>query len=142
MFIDPVSIYFTIPATDHLGKNAVDGKVRFLSEHVELSWRLQGSVCRGGKGEMTTINLPYGEIESVEVDQGWFRIKSITMRVGDPQKVKEIPGVTMGKMELQIDKRSKSEANKLKHLIDFKRSEFILDAHEARLDAMRSSDTE
>ena len=118
--IDPVSIYFSIPATDHLGKNAVDGKVRFLGEHVELSWRFQGSVFRGGKGEMTTVELPYGEIESVEVVRSCFRIKQLVLRVGDPQKVKTMPEISMGKMVLDIDERSKSEAKKLKHLIDFK----------------------
>ena len=137
--IDPVSIYFTIPATDPLGKNVVVGKVRFLEEYVELNWRLQGNVFRGGKGEMTTVELPYGEIESVEVDKGWFRVKSLTLRVGDPQKVKEIPGIEMGKMCLKIDKRSKEEAKKLHELVDFKRSEFILDSHEQRLKSIRDS---
>jgi len=140
MFIDPVNIYFTIPATDPLGKNTVIGKIRFLSDHVELSWRMQGSVFRGGKGEMITIDLPYGEIEGVEVDEGWFRIKSITLRVGDPQLVKDIPEIHMGKMTLMVDKKSKSEAKKLSQLIDFKRSEFILDAHEQRLKAIREED--
>ena len=48
MFIDPVSIYFIIPAADALGKDTVEGKVRFLHHHVELNWRLQGNVFRGG----------------------------------------------------------------------------------------------
>jgi len=67
MFIDPVNIYFTIPATDPLGKNTVIGKIRFLSDHVELSWRMQGSVFRGGKGEMITIDLPYGILSSSKI---------------------------------------------------------------------------
>ena len=138
MFIDPVNIHFDIPATDHLGKNAVVGKIRFLSSHVELSWRLKGNVFRGGKGEMTTVELSYGEIESVEVDKGWFRVKSLTLRVGDPQKVKNMPGIEMGKMQLIIDSRSKAEAKKLDKLIDFKHSEFILDTHEERLKAIRA----
>jgi len=103
MFIDPVNIYFTIPATDPLGKNTVIGKIRFLSDHVELSWRMQGSVF-------------------------------------DPQLVKDIPEIHMGKMTLMVDKKSKSEAKKLSQLIDFKRSEFILDAHEQRLKAIREED--
>ncbi len=135
--IDPVSIYFTIPATDHLGKNEVKGKVRFLESYVELSWRLTGSVFTGGKGEMTTVELPYSEIESVEVVKGWFSIKKLILRVGDPQKVKQMPAVNMGKMELFIDSRSKQEAKRLGDIVDFKRSEFILDAHETRLKAMR-----
>jgi len=138
--VDPVSIYFSIPATDHLGKNEVVGKVRFLESYVELSWRLKGSVFTGGKGDMTTVDLPYGEIESVEVVKGWFRIKRLILRIGDPQKVKEMPAINMGKMDLHIDKRSKLEAKRLVNIVDFKRSEFILDAHEERLKALRGSE--
>ena len=139
MFIDPVSINFTIPAADHLGKNEVVGKVRFLPEHVELSWRLKGNVFRGGKGDMTTVELLYCEIDEVEVVKGWFSIKGLTLFVGDPQKVKDMPGIEMGKVEMTIDKRSKQEAKKLGSLIDFKKSEFILDSQEKRLRAMRDS---
>jgi len=135
--IDPVSIHFTIPASDPLGKNTVLGKVRFLADRVELSWRLQGSVFRGGQGEMTTIPLSYKDIESVEVHKSWFRVKSLTLRIGDPQLVKDIPGVDMGKMEIEIDSKSKQEAKKLHHLIDFKRSTFILDEQNERLAAIR-----
>ncbi|MDB9741438.1 hypothetical protein OAB00_01145 [Akkermansiaceae bacterium] len=138
--IDPVSIYFTIEATDHLGKNKVTGKVRFLSTQVELSWRLAGSVFTGGKGDINTILLPYGEVESVEVVKKWFSIKRIIMRVGDPTLLGEMPSVEMGKMELIIDKRSKGELNKLSQLIDFKRSEFILDMHEQKLEMLRNSE--
>ncbi|MFK7909867.1 MAG: hypothetical protein AB8F34_04615 [Akkermansiaceae bacterium] len=137
--IDPVSIHFHIPATDPLGREEVLGKIRFLPEHVALSWRLKGSVFKGGKGEMTTINLPYGEIEHVELVKKWFRIRHIVLRIDTPELVKDIPGVDMGKMILHIDDRSREEAKKLTDLIDFKRSIFILDEHENRLKAMRDS---
>ncbi len=135
--IDPVNIHFSIPATDPLGRQEVLGKLRFLPDHVALSWRMKGSVFRGGKGEMNTIELPYGEIEHVEVIKQWFRIRRIILRISNPELVKDIPGVDMGKMVLHIDTRSRAEARKLSGLIDFKRSLFILDDHEQRLKAMR-----
>lgn len=135
--IDPVNIHFYIPATDPLGREEVYGKLRFLPDHVALSWRLKGSVFKGGKGEMISIDLPYGEIEHVELVKKWFRIRCIILRIADPELVKDIPGVTMGKMVLHIDSRSRGEAKKLAELIDFKRSMFILDEHEQRLKAMR-----
>ena len=136
--IDPVSIHFHIPATDPLGREEVLGKLRFLPEHVALSWRMKGSVFQGGKGDMTTIELPYGEIEHVELIKKWFRIRNIVLRISNPEMVKDIPGVTMGKMTLHIDDRSREEAKKLTGLIDFKRSMFILDDHERRLKAMKA----
>ncbi|MBT8045037.1 MAG: hypothetical protein KJO79_08805 [Verrucomicrobiae bacterium] len=135
--IDPVNIHFHIPASDPLGKNEVLGKLRFLPEHVALSWRMKGSVFTGGKGELTTIDLAYGEIEHVELVKKWFKIRRIILRISNPELVKDIPGVDMGKMVLHIDERSRDEARKLIDLIDFKRSMFILDDHEKRLKAMK-----
>ncbi len=136
--IDPVNIHFSIPAADPLGRQAVLGKLRFLPERVALSWRLKGNVFRGGKSEMVTIDLPYGEIDHVELVKKWFRVSQIILRIANPELVQEIPGVDMGKMVLDIDGRSRQEAKKLVGLIDFKRSMFILDEHENRLKAMRS----
>ena len=136
--IDPVNIHFSIPAADPLGRQAVLGKLRFLPERVALSWRLKGNVFRGGKSEMVTIDLPYGEIDHVELIKKWFRVRQIVLRIANPELVQEIPGVDMGKMVLDIDGRSRQEAKKLAGLIDFKRSMFILDEHENRLKAMRS----
>ncbi len=135
--IDPVNIHFNIPATDPLGKKKVLGKLRFLTDHVVLSWRLKGSVFRGGKGEMANIELPYGEIEHVELVKKWFKVRSIILRIANPEIVKDIPSVDMGKMVLRIDARSRQEALKLEGVIDFKRSMFILDDHEQRLKSMR-----
>ncbi len=136
--IDPINIHFTIPASDPLGKNEVLGKLRFLSESVILSWRLKGSVFRGGKNEMQTIELSYLDIEHVELVKKWFKIRSIILRIGDPSRVKEIPGVDMGKMVLQIDARSREESKKLLSHIDYQKSIFILDDHESRMKGMRS----
>ena len=138
--IDPVNIHFHIPATDPLGKQEVLGKLRFLSDQVALSWRLKGSVFKGGKSEMVTIDLPYSEIEHVELVKKWFKIRRLVLRIENPELVKDIPGVEMGKMNLHIDDRSREEAKKLSSLIDFKRSMFILDEHDQRIKAIRDED--
>ena len=130
---DPIPIEFFIPAADPLGREEVVGKLRFLPEQLEINWRLKGNVFTGGKGEMQTIGVPYGEIERVELRKRWWRIRSLVLRISDPTLVKEIPGVEMGKMVLEIDDRSREEVGKLEKLIDFKRSVFRLDEHERRL---------
>lgn len=135
--IEPVNIHFSIPAADPLGREAVLGKLRFLPDRVALSWRMKGNVFRGGKSEMVSIDLPYSEIDHVELVKKWFRIRQIILRIANPELVREIPGVDMGKMVLDIDDRSRQEAKKLVGLIDFKRSMFILDDHENRLKAMK-----
>lgn len=133
---NPISIQFHIPATDHLGKNKVEGKVRFLADHVELDWRLKGNVFRGGEQEVNSITFGYGEIEHVELKKRWWKLRSIILRISNPALVEEIPGVEMGKMTLEIDDRSREEAQQLSSLIDFKRSIFLVDEQTRRLEAM------
>ena len=133
---EPISIQFTIPATDHLGKNEVEGKIRFLADSVELDWRLKGNVFRGGQQVVETIPLNYGEIEHVELKKRWWKLSQIILRISDPVLVEAIPGVEMGKMTLDIDARSRDEAKKLGSLIDFKRSIFLVDQQTKRLEAM------
>ena len=134
--IDPVHIQFRSPARDPLGREEVLGKIRFLTGHVEINWRLKGNVFVGGKGEMRSVEIPYKEIEHVELVKKWWRLRRLVLRISDPALVKEIPGVELGKMNLEIDARSREEAMKLGGIIDFKRSVFLLDEQEKRLAAM------
>ncbi|MDB4577445.1 hypothetical protein N9115_02135, partial [bacterium] len=122
---EPVNISFHIPASDPLGREDLMGKLRFLPDHVELSWRLKGNVFSGGKGEMKVIDLPYGEIEHVDLIKKWFKIRRIVFRVSDPKLLGEIPAAEMGKLTMLIDERSREEVKKLHGLIDFKRSIFL-----------------
>lgn len=132
---EPISLWFFLPATDHLGRDEVHGKLRFLADHVELHWRLKGNVFRGGGQEMERIDLPYDEIEHVELVKRWWRLRRIILRIADPARVAAIPGVAMGKMELYIDEHSREEAKKLAGLIDFRRSIFLLNEQTRRLKA-------
>lgn len=132
---EPISLWFFIPATDPLGREEVHGKLRFLADHVELHWRVKGNVFRSGEDAMARIDLPYGEVEHVELVKRWWRVRSITLRIGNPALVAAIPGVAMGKMELHIDDRSRQEVAKLSSLIDFRRSIFLLDEQTRRLQA-------
>jgi hypothetical protein len=136
---NPISIQFEIPATDHLGKDHVEGKVRFMADEVELDWRIKGNVFRGGNAEVETISMTYGQIEHVELRKKWWKIRYLVLRIADPSLVAKIPGVEMGKMVLQIDDRSREEATKLESLIDFKRSIFILDEQTKRLERLKES---
>jgi hypothetical protein len=137
--INPISIQFEIPATDHLGKDHVEGKIRFMPDEVEIGWRIKGNVFRGGNAPVELISMPYGQIEHVELRKKWWRLSDIILRIADPSLVAQIPGVEMGKMVLKIDERSREEAGKLESLIDFKRSIFMLDEQTKRLERLKES---
>ena len=63
---------------------------------------------------------------------GWYKTSvSFNKLLGD------IPMSDMGKLEIEIDDRSRQEAKKLTSLIDFQRSVFLLDEQDKRLTAMR-----
>jgi hypothetical protein len=130
-----LSIWFTIPAPDPLGRDEVMGKLRFLPEAIELHWKLRGNVFRNASNEtqMQTITLPYAEIEAVELHKKWWRIRGLTLRIGNPSHIAEIPAAEMGKLALFIDERSATDAKKLTTLIDFRRSIFLLDETTRRL---------
>jgi hypothetical protein len=130
---DYLSIWFTIPAADPLGRDEVMGKLRFLPEQVELYWRLKGNVFRQDDSEMVCIPLPYSEFESVELVKKWWSIRGIVLRLGNPTLVAAIPGAEMGKMVVIIDERSALDAKKLSSIIDFRRSIFLLDDTNRRL---------
>ena len=137
MLTDPIHINFHCPPVDPLGREYVIGKLRFLPDFVELSWQMKGNVFTGGKSEMTTLDLSYGEIEHVELVKKWWRIRKLIFRVSDPKLLEGMPSSDMGKVIMEIDERSREEAKKLSGLIDFQRSIFLLDAQEERLKAMR-----
>ena len=98
---------------------------------------MKGNVFTGGKSEMETIDLPYSEIDHVELVKKWWKIRKLIFRVSNPKLLGDIPMSDMGKLEMEIDKRSRQEAKKLTSLIDFQRSVFLLDEQDKRLTAMR-----
>lgn len=134
---EAISLDFRIPATDPLGREEVVGKIRFLPDTCELHWRLSANVFRGGKGEHQVIEVPYGEIERVELKKQWFRPVKISFHVNDPSLVKEIPSIVMGNLTFEIDKRSAKELKRLQNYIDFKQSLFIFDRTERYLDELK-----
>ena len=91
MLTNPVNISFQIPPADSLAREEILGKLRFLSDHVELSWRLKGNVFSGGKGKMQVIDLLYGEIEHVDLVKKWFKIRQIVFCVSDSRLLAGIP---------------------------------------------------
>jgi len=133
----PINLEFTIPATDPLGREEVAGKLRFLPDKCELHWSLSANVFRGGKGEHKIIELPYNEIDEVELKKKWLRPTRISFHVSNPELIKEIPGVVMGNLSFEIKKRSTKDLERLKDFIDFKQSLFLFERNDAYLKSLR-----
>lgn len=136
---EPINLHFSIPATDHLGREEVQGQLRFHADHIDLHWRLKGNVFTGGPGEMTRVEIPYPSVAEVTMKRRWFRPAELVLRLEDPELVAAIPGIEVGRMSLLIDPESKEAVAKVHDLIDYRRSLFLLDESDKRLEAMRQS---
>ena len=134
---EPINLHFTIPATDHLGREEVQGQLRFHAQHIDLHWRLKGNVFTGGPGDMTLIEIPYKVVAEVKLNRRWFRPTELIMRLEDPTLVKDIPGVEVGRLALQVQAEGKDAIKQVQNLIDFRRSLFLIDSTNKRLEAMR-----
>lgn len=136
---DPINLHFSIPATDHLGREEVQGQLRFHADHIDLHWRLKGNVFTGGPGDMKLIEIPYPAVAEVTMKRRWFRPAELILRLENPELVSEIPGIEVGRMTLLIDPKSKEEVQKVHNLIDYRRSSFLLDETNERLESMRNA---
>ena len=136
----PINLDFILPAMDPLGREQVEGKLRFLPDRCELHWALSANVFRGGKGEHAVIVLPYGEIQEVALQRRWLRATRMSFRVNNPVLVREVPGIVMGHMTFEIDKRSQVEVKRLQAYIDFKRSLFLFQQTDAYLQDLTTED--
>lgn len=132
---DELSFIFKIPATDALGKLAVTGKFRALEEQVVLHWKLEDRTFTRSTNEMRTIEMSYDDVEEASVTGGfwWFSAKTLTIRIKDPRLVEEMPGVTMGKLELELPAISVKPAQKFVAMLDYRMSEAAMEKRQNRL---------
>ena len=132
---DELSFIFDIPAVDPLGKLAVTGKFRALEEQVILHWKLKDRTFTQASNSMRTIEMTYDDIEEASVAAGWwwFSKKTLTVRIKDPRLVEEVPGVTMGKLELELPGNSVTPARKFVAMLDYRMSEAAMEKRQDRL---------
>ena len=132
---DELSFIFDIPAADPLGKLAVTGKFRALEEQVVLHWKLKDRTFTQASNSMRTIEMTYDDIEEAGVAAGWwwFSTKTLTVRIKDPRLVEEVPGVTMGKLELELPGNSVAPARKFVAMLEYRMSEAAMEKRQDRL---------
>lgn len=136
---DEISFIFNIPATDALGKTAVTGKFRALEEQVLLHWKFEDRTFNRDSNAMRTIEMTYDDLEEARVVKSgmlWFSKKVLTIRIRDPRLIEEVPGVTMGKLELELPARSVEPATKFVTMVEYRVSESVLKRRLGRLEDM------
>lgn len=135
---DELSVSFENPATDSMGYNHVVGKLYCGRDFAELQFKVKDRAFR--KTDPKVIRVEYGEVEAVDYRGGWFRPSILVFETRSPEKLSELPGAHVGRIELQVIRGSRGEAKKVADLIRFKQSEAFLVESEGRLEKKRSEE--
>ena len=135
MILDSISVYFSNAATDALGYEHVEGKLYCGRDTVELHFKERDRAFK--KSDPETVEFEYKEIEKVVFLGGWFNPKILEVSTTCPDKLKDFPGADVGRVELQVSKKSIADAKKVASFIDYKHSEAYLMESNDRLDEKR-----
>jgi hypothetical protein len=125
MFIvDDTALNFEIPARDSLGREAVVGKLSGTQDNVLFTWRLKDRTFRKADGAMTTVEIPYLNVESAtyKATLGFLNPRLIFL-ITDPHLLADVPGTDVGRATLKLPPKSKASAIKFIKLVEFKKSE-------------------
>ena len=140
MITDELSIDFKNPATDSLGYEGVQGKLRCTRDQVELQFDQDDRAFREIPVEVREI--PYSQIESVEYISRWFRPKLLILKTKSPEFLDGFPGGEVGKVTLRVCNQSRKDASRLTSLLDYQQSEAYLQESAARFEDARASNDE
>jgi hypothetical protein len=137
MITDELSIDFKNPATDALGYEGVQGKLRCQRNEVELQFDQDDRAFR--KIPVEVRQIPYSQVESVEYIDRWFRPKLLIFKTKSPEHLDGFPGGEVGKVTLNVCRHSRKDAARLASVLEFKQSEAFLEESNARLDEARGA---
>ena len=131
---EEVSFDFEIPATDALGRLHIAGKLRALEEQVLLHWKIKDRTFTRSKNSLRTVEMTYDDIEEADIKHRfWFFRPYLLLKIKDPRLVEEVPGVKMGRVELNLKGGAKPEATKFVSMIDFRVSQHEMEKRSDRL---------
>ncbi|MEO0415415.1 MAG: hypothetical protein AAF226_10745 [Verrucomicrobiota bacterium] len=130
-----LSVFFSNPATDPLGKQVVEGRLFCGPDYVELQYKVRDRAFK--KNDATEIRFDYSEVEMVDFNSPWIGPKILTFQVRETDKLKSFPGAKVGKIELHVTKASRDDAKKAQSFIEYHQSEAYLRERDADLRSSR-----
>ena len=135
MITNELSIDYENPATDPLGYDHVQGKLRCKFDFVELQFDQIDRAFR--KIPVVIREIPYSQVESATYVDRWFRPKLLIFKTKDPQYLDGFPGGEVGKVTLQVSRSSRDDAKRMAALLEYKQSEALAEETAARMDDAR-----
>jgi len=105
------SVPFEISEVSH-GLKKAQGLMRVKSEGIELEFEVEDSFIGFFKSGVTTVLIPFKDLEEIKFNKGWFSGKVILE--GTSMKVfQDIPGTEVATCTLKIERKNKKEAEAL-----------------------------
>ncbi|HKK46567.1 MAG TPA: hypothetical protein VJ964_13665 [Balneolaceae bacterium] len=105
------SVPFEISEVSH-GLQKAQGLLRLKKEGLEFEFEVEDSFIGYFKSGVTTLLIPFGDLEEITFKKGWFSSKVILE--GTSMKAFEnLPGTDVATCTLKIERKDKKEAEAL-----------------------------
>lgn len=118
------SVPFEITGVSH-GLKEVEGLIKLNEQGFELEYRLQDSFVGIFKSDMKATVVPYGNLEEITFEKGWFSSKVI-LEGTSMDAFSGLPGTDPGSRTLKIKRKHRDEAEKLVSHARMRLSEYRL----------------
>lgn len=105
------SVPFEISEVSY-GLKKARGLMRLKKEGIELEFEVEDSFIGFFKSGVTTILVPFSDLEEIKFDKGWFSGK-VTLEGTSMKAFQDIPGTEVATCTLKIERKHKKEAEAL-----------------------------
>lgn len=105
------SVPFEIPEINY-GLKEAKGLIKMWKQGLELEFEVQDGLIGILRSGVQTVRIPYGDLNAIEYEKGWFRdkviLEGVSMRVFEG-----IPGTDVATCTLKIKRKNREEAQSL-----------------------------
>lgn len=105
------SVPFEISDVSH-GLQKAQGLIRLKKEGLELEFEVEDSFIGYFKSGVTTLLIPFGDLEEITFKKGWFNSKVI-LEGTSMKAFEDLPGSEVATCTLKIERKHKKEAEAL-----------------------------
>lgn len=127
------SVPFEIPNVNH-GFQVAKGILKLRPEGIELEFETKDAILGVISSGVQSVQLSYGDLESIRFDKGWFSAK-IILEATSMKIFEDLPGTEQATCMLKVKRKHKEEAQKVISTARMHHSEH-------KLDQMNSEDTD
>lgn len=121
--IDPIP--FKIPSVDSFGLKEADGLVKLDEQHILMELKEKDTILGVYESEVREYSLAFSDIHSMTLHKKIFRVH-LTIQANSMKLVEGIPGMSQGKLVMNIPKKHYQIAKKLHSIVNLEISEHRL----------------